>query len=110
MHCNIIVSPDAGPLWIDGDGYLIETDFWTRNLARLMAKSLGVYPLENVHWRVIDYVRERYFNDGSMPSVRRICLEVRLEGDDLSHLFVDCHNIRRIAGLPATDEEVSADV
>jgi TusE/DsrC/DsvC family sulfur relay protein len=78
---QLITSPDVGPLRFDSDGFLIDPEMWTRGLARHIAEAEGVGPLGDAHWRVIDYVRARFFRFRSMPPAPRICRDVGFERD-----------------------------
>jgi tRNA 2-thiouridine synthesizing protein E len=100
-----VVSPDTGPLRFDSDGFLIDHELWTRGLARQIAEAEAVGPLEDAHWRVIDFVRERYSLFRSLPPARRICREVGFERDAVKGLFDGCLKLWRIAGLPHPGQE-----
>jgi TusE/DsrC/DsvC family sulfur relay protein len=102
---QLITSPDVRPLRFDSDGFLIDPEMWTRGLARHIAEAEGVGPLGDAHWRVIDYVRARFFRFRSMPPARRICHDVGFERDAVKGLFDGCRKLWRIAGLPHPGEE-----
>ena len=54
------------------DGYLDNTDDWSEDLAREMAKSDNI-ELGDKHWDLINYLRDQYINNGqNQPNTRAI--------------------------------------
>ena len=103
----LTAEPGVGLQGFDSDGFLIDSDIWTRTLAGFIAEDEDVGPLNDAHWRIIDFVRQGYFQIGALPPVRRICRETGLERDAVKGLFGGCRNLWRIAGLPHPGDEAT---
>ena len=102
---QVNLSKDAGLLHFDSDGFLIDPQLWTQELAQHIAEQEGVGPLGDAHWRIIDYIRQRYLRLRAIPPMRQICREVGFERDAVKGLFAGCRKLWRIAGLPHPGEE-----
>ncbi len=92
-------------LKFDEDGFLLNPSAWSRELASELAQLDGIGPLTSSHWGVIDYVRERYLQYGSLPLMRRVCRANHLDRTTVKQLFGGCRAIWRVAGLPNPGEE-----
>lgn len=56
----------------DKNGFLVNVDEWSREVAEQIAKSEGI-TLTEQHWDLIDYLRDAYFNhSGEQPNTRTI--------------------------------------
>jgi tRNA 2-thiouridine synthesizing protein E len=92
----------------DADGYLIDCQDWNATLAATLATHEGIDQLGELHWRVIDLVRARYFALGSLPVMRLVCRSVGLDPHQGHKLFSSCASLWRVAGLPNPGEEAKA--
>jgi len=89
----------------DDEGFLLEPDF-SEEAARVIATAEGL-TLTDDHWTVIEYLRERYREDGHTPNFRNMLkdLEEHHPGrdwkKDLYELFPQqpARQAARIAGL-----------
>ena len=90
------------------NGYLVNTEDWTRALAEHIAGLEGI-EMTDKHWDVIDYLREEYFeNGGNQPNERTIVKDMgkrwgaKLGSRDLYELFPHMPSKQggKIAGLP----------
>ena len=60
---------------VDDEGYIQEMDRWSPELAEYLAKQDGV-ELTDVHWKLINWIRE-YFNGNQVcPPIRLVAKEV----------------------------------
>jgi tRNA 2-thiouridine synthesizing protein E len=102
-------NPERGrknkPLLFDEDGFLINTDAWSFETARLMAEIDGIGSLGPDHLAVIAYLREMYMQSGGLPVMSRICRSLNLAKHGVHTLFGSCRIAWRIAGLPHPGEE-----
>lgn len=56
----------------DANGFLVNLDDWSRELAEEIAKHEGL-TLTEKHWDIIDYLRDAYINqNGEQPNTRHI--------------------------------------
>jgi tRNA 2-thiouridine synthesizing protein E len=92
-------------LAFDEDGFLVDPDAWTREVARQIASTDGVGQLTPDHWAVIFDLRERYLKAGALPVMSHICRVHHLKRGAINELFGGCRRAWRIAGLPNPGEE-----
>jgi len=92
----------------DEDGFLINPDVWTNELASQLAEKAELGKLNRAHWNIIQFIREKYLSIGAMPPMRRICREFGYERDAVQGLFGGCTQLWKVAGLPNPGEEAKA--
>ena len=92
----------------DRDGYLVEPDGWSADLAEELARQSGIVELTAKHWEVIGIVRDGYFLIGALPVMRLVCRAAGLDPSRAHELFSSCSSLWRIAGLPNPGEEAKA--
>lgn len=85
----------------DKDGFMLNPDQWTPEVAVEIARSYGV-ALTEKHWRVIDFARSDFAIKNDSPGVRRICKELNVPTKEMYALFPKGPGIlaARIAGVP----------
>lgn len=94
----------------DVDGYLLDANEWSRELALELATDAGLKELTDEHWRIVMLLRERYVEgDPDMfPQVRHLCAELGMSDDCISRHFGDPIVAWRVAGLPKAGIDMSA--
>jgi len=103
------LPPAVAPiLSFDEDGFLTDPQQWNREMAQLIARLDGMGVLDEAHWRVIDFVRDRYLRLGAIPPMRRICRSSQLDRGQVKALFGGCLQVWRVAGLPNPGEEAKS--
>lgn len=87
---------------MDGDGFMLEPNLWTKELADVIAKEDGIENLTEDHWKVINIIRQNYEEKGLAPMVRVICKESGLKLKQIYELFPlgPARGACRVAGLP----------
>jgi tRNA 2-thiouridine synthesizing protein E len=90
---------------MDEEGFLIDPDQWTRELAEQLAEAAEVTPLSEAHWGIIEYLRDKYLTVGALPPLRHICRRNGRGRHEIKHLFGGCRQLWQIAGLPNPGEE-----
>ncbi len=87
---------------VDSQGFMVDPDDWTTEVAGALAESVSLAPLTRDHWRVIMYVRRYYQKHNTAPMLRAICKRNRLNEGTLRALFpTSCRECMcKIAGLP----------
>lgn len=55
----------------DPEGYLINPEAWTEDIANALAKEEGVELTES-HWQILRFIREYYAKDRVVPDVRHV--------------------------------------
>jgi tRNA 2-thiouridine synthesizing protein E len=71
---------------VDKEGFLQNPEQWDENLAVEIAGELGI-TLTDRHWRVINFMRNRYLETGSAPSIRTLGKESGVPIKELYQLF-----------------------
>lgn len=89
----------------DADGFLLDSQTWSRDLAETLASLDGIGPLQPGHWAVIYYLREHFESYGALPPIAQACRAIGMDRDAVRQLFGGCHEAWRIAGLPHPGEE-----
>jgi TusE/DsrC/DsvC family sulfur relay protein len=93
---------------LDDAGLLVDPGAWNADVARELARRLGIGELSEEHWAVIRALREHYEKHGVAPAMNNIC---RPHGKDwhwTHELFNTCLNAWRVAGLPDPGEEAKS--
>ena len=89
----------------DGEGYLLEPDY-SEEVVRVIAAAEGITLTED-HWKVVEYLREEYRENGHTPNFRNMLkgLEEVMPGCDSKALY-DLFPVgpakqgAKVAGLP----------
>lgn len=88
-------------LEVDEEGFLLNPDQWTPEIAVELAHEAGIDPLTERHWEVLDFCRRDAAEKGTAPTVRRIGKVGGIPTKELYALFPGGPGIlaARIAGL-----------
>lgn len=99
-HSSEIIGTLPPSICFDEYGFLIDPAAWTEEMAVIIAHQDGIGPLDEGHWQVIRFIRDRYLRLGAIPPVRSVCRSSTLSREELKKMFGSCYEIWRIAGLP----------
>ena len=85
----------------DGDGYLIDRDAWTPEIARAMADADG-FALDDIKWGHITKAREYYEEFGGTTPIRKFAKFVEVDQKDMFKLWMTgpMKPITKYGGLP----------
>lgn len=88
-------------LEVDAEGYLQKPEQWTREIGEAIARDLGI-AMTDRHWVVCDFMRQRYLDSGSAPSMRTLGKESGVPIKELYVLFPKgpAKLASKIAGIP----------
>jgi tRNA 2-thiouridine synthesizing protein E len=75
------------PIELDAEGFLLRSEQWDETLAARIARANGIPELTDRHWLVIRYMRERYLETGTAPSIRSLGKESGVPIKELYLLF-----------------------
>jgi tRNA 2-thiouridine synthesizing protein E len=86
----------------DAEGFVVQADDWTRDVAEAMARDEVEGGLTDEHWKVIDYLRRYYLDFGSVPPVRKLARETGCNLNRAYKLFPSglAKGACRLAGIP----------
>lgn len=93
--------PDTMPE-LDEEGFLIDADKWTKEVAEILAQEELPRGFTEDHWRVIDFMRQFYLEYGCPPPVRMIPRRTGVSIRRIHELFPDglTKSACRYAGMP----------
>jgi len=85
----------------DGDGYLLDLNSWTPEIARAMAAVDG-YELNEAKWLQILKARDYYEDSGVVPPIRKFAKFVGLDQKEIFELWLTgpMKPITKYGGLP----------
>ena len=86
---------------VDAEGFLVNPDDWTEEMAPVLAEQVGIYELTDRHWQVIRFMRKEFKERGQIPTVRRIKNAGGVPTKELYELFPEgpAKKAAYIAGL-----------
>jgi tRNA 2-thiouridine synthesizing protein E len=87
---------------VNDEGFLLDPDAWTEDLAEEMASEAGIGELTDRHWQVIRFMRAEYAAKGTGPTVRVLGRSSGVNVKELYELFPKgpAKTAARIAGIP----------
>ena len=71
----------------DEEGFMEEFSQWDKEVAETLAGEVGITPLTDRHWSVIELCRADFESTGEAPTLRRITSEARVPTKELHKLF-----------------------
>ena len=75
------------PVEVDAEGFLTDPEQWNEPIAEAIARDNGIPELTNRHWLVVRFMRERYLETGTAPSIRSLGKESGVPIKELYELF-----------------------
>jgi TusE/DsrC/DsvC family sulfur relay protein len=93
---------DGTAVELNDEGFFVDPNQWTREIAVEMAAADGITIMTPQHWQVIDFMRKEYFDKGTAPTVRVLGKTSGVSVKDLYLLFPKgpAKMAARIAGIP----------
>ena len=75
------------PVDVDAEGFLTDPGQWDDAIARAIAAENGIPELTDRHWLVVRFMRDRYLQTGTAPSIRSLGKESGVAVKELYQLF-----------------------
>ena len=90
------------PVDLDAEGFLTYPQQWNEDVAAAIARQYGIAELTDRHWLVVRFVRDRYLETGTAPSIRSLGKESGVPVKELYQLFPKgpAKLAARIGGIP----------
>ena len=87
---------------VNDEGFLLQSDSWTPEIAEAIADQVGIGPLNEKHWQVIEFCRQDAAEQGRPPGPRRISKLSGINMKELYQLFPKGPGklAARVSGLP----------
>ncbi len=86
---------------VNEEGFLVNPDDWSKEIAVDIAKQEGIEELTAEHWTVIEFCREQATETGSAPTLRQITTGSGISTKALFTLFPKgpAKKVAKISGL-----------
>ncbi len=87
---------------VDDDGHMVDWKEWNEDIARGLARDLGIDELTDDHWKVINFLRSEYEKNGAASTLRTIGKQSGVDIKGLYKIFPE-KPLRKsavVAGLP----------
>jgi len=87
---------------LNDEGFLVDPEQWTDEIAAELARREGIDELTDAHWTVVHFMRSEYFDKGTGPTVRILGKTSGVGVRDLYKLFPKgpAKMAAKIAGIP----------
>lgn len=72
---------------VDAEGFLKRPEQWDESVAQAIAQEAGIATLTDRHWQVVRFMRSRFLETGSAPSIRTLGKESGVPVKELYQLF-----------------------
>lgn len=94
-------SVNGNKIDVDEEGYLLNPDDWTEEIASTLAAELGIEELTAQHWKVIHFMRQDYKKHKKVPTLRRIKNKAGIPIKEIYSLFPNgpARKASKISGL-----------
>lgn len=96
------------PAIFDPDGFLIDPEMWSENLADRIAQTDGLGQLNELQLELLHTLRREFARHGSVTALSHVCHLTGQNPDCMQHQFPDAREAWRLAGLPNPGEEAKA--
>jgi len=86
---------------LNEEGFMVEPNAWTKEIAIELAKEEGIDDLTNAHWNIIDFCRQKATDTGNAPTLRAITKGSGITTKELFTLFPKgpSKKVAKISGL-----------
>jgi tRNA 2-thiouridine synthesizing protein E len=92
-------------LEIDENGFIQEPEKWNKVVAEDIARTETTSPMNEEHWKVVNYIRNYYLEYGIAPPIRMLTKQTGFDLKYIYQLFPSgpVKGACKIAGLPKPD-------
>jgi TusE/DsrC/DsvC family sulfur relay protein len=90
------------PVDVDAEGFMTDPAQWNEQIAAAIAAEAGIAELTDRHWQVVNFMRDRYLESGSAPSIRTLGKASGVSIKELYELFPKgpAKLAAKVAGIP----------
>lgn len=85
---------------LDDEGFLVNQDDWNFEVAREIAKQMGINTLDDEQLEIIAFLRNYYNKFNAFPILNYVCKYIEQPKQCINNEFVDPMKAWKIAGLP----------
>jgi tRNA 2-thiouridine synthesizing protein E len=97
------ISVAGKKIVLDDDGFLVNRENWSREVAQQIAKNENIDELDEEQIEIIEFLREYYSKYHAFPILNYVCKHVGQKKECLNKEFVNPMKAWKIAGLPKLD-------
>jgi tRNA 2-thiouridine synthesizing protein E len=85
----------------DPEGFMVDPEAWSKEIAVELAKEEGIDDLSEDHWKVIEFCRQTATDSGSAPTLRQITSGTGISTKELFALYPKgpAKKVAKISGL-----------
>jgi tRNA 2-thiouridine synthesizing protein E len=85
----------------DQEGFMVDPEAWSKEIAIELAKEEGIEELTENHWKVIEFCRQTATESGSAPTLRQITSGTGISTKELFALYPKgpAKKVAKISGL-----------
>lgn len=91
---------------IDDEGYLLNFDDWSEDIACALAEREGIEELTKEKLDILKFIREYYRKYNFFPILNAICKNVHQPKNCVTEQFMDPIIAWKLAGLPKPSEDI----
>jgi TusE/DsrC/DsvC family sulfur relay protein len=85
----------------DEEGFLVDSEKWSKEIAEILAKKDVPQGLTDEHWTVVAFMRDYYETYGSVPPIRMLTRRTNLSLRQIKQQFPSgTKGACKIAGIP----------
>ena len=87
---------------LNDEGFMEDHTQWDENVAREIASKVGLEELTDRHFKVLQFMRKAYEENGTGPTIRALTKQSGIPTKELYELFPNgpAKKAARIAGIP----------
>lgn len=72
---------------VDEDGFMAQPEIWNEHIALALASTENLTELSEDHWKVLNYLRTYFNENGIAPMIRKLCKETGFQLKQIYDLF-----------------------
>lgn len=98
-----VIEQDRHTIEVNEEGFMVRPAEWSRDTAVLLARiGEGIEAMTPDHWKVVEFIRAYYLDQGRAPAVRKMCQETGFSLKRIFELFPSgpARGACRVAGVP----------
>ncbi|MBM9514038.1 TusE/DsrC/DsvC family sulfur relay protein [Desulfogranum marinum] len=88
---------------LDEEDFLVNQDDWNHDVARAIARRLGIDELSTEQIEIIEFIRKYYRQYEAFPMLNYVCKHVDQPKQCMNNEFINPMKAWKIAGLPKLD-------
>ncbi len=87
---------------INEEGFMTDPSEWNEEIARFLARQIGIDELTEDHWAVIRFLRADFAEQGETATLRRVSTSAGVPTKQLYELFPNkpARKMAYVSGLP----------